>query len=147
MAVRRPRLDDGAGQLPQGPRRQGDVQEARPGDIHAFDAGDLPQPSRDGLRDLAPGLGGGLGQPQRNIGRIVAVLRVLRALQHDLRGHVAGEIARVDALGHGEADSGSEIGRSHRSILEARVNRLRQSRELAVRPPAHHSGPPRLDRI
>ena len=42
-------LDDGAGQLAGGRRVEGDVEEARPGDVDGLDPGDLAEAGRRGV--------------------------------------------------------------------------------------------------
>jgi hypothetical protein len=62
------------------------VDEAGAGDLGALDEIIRGQCRDDGLRKLARTAAGGLGEPHRDVGRKIAVLRIAGALNGDLGG-------------------------------------------------------------
>ncbi len=66
----------------RGGKRQ--VDEARPRDLRASDLGVAAERGDDGLGGLARLAAHALGELQRDVGREVAVLRILRSIELDL---------------------------------------------------------------
>ena len=83
-AVVRSGFDDGLGQGTGRGGVHGDVQEARPGDVHGGDAVDGLQPGAEDGGEFARVGAGLLGQLQGDVGGPVAVLPVLRSLHAHL---------------------------------------------------------------
>ena len=136
-AVGLPRRDRPDGDLPEGVGGEGDVEEAGAGDVDPGDALVAAQLLGDQLGDLAGRPPGRLGQPQRHVGGVVAVLGVLRALDDDLVGDGDGERTAVDDRRHGGADHVAELLGCHRVIV-------RGAAPPAVASPAAPGSAPRL---
>src|SRR5699024_10283053 len=103
-AVAGSRLDDGPGELARGGRVEGDVEESGAGDVDVGDAGGGPETFGDDAREIAGPHAGGPRQLHRDVARPVAVGLLLRSLHADLRGHLDGDVARLDGGGEGGAD-------------------------------------------
>ncbi len=105
--------DDGARQLARGARGEAEVEESGPGDVHGLDLGHRAQPRREQLGDGARGLPGPVRELEGHVGRVVAVVAVLRPLDgHGLRdGH--GQLAVFDGGGHGVDDGLGQLLGSH----------------------------------
>ena len=137
--VRRAGVEHRAHQAGQRVLGEGQVEEAGAGDVHPVDARVLPQPGGEQLGHLPRRPAGGLGQPERDVGGIVAVLAALRAL-HD-RGvrHGHGEVAGPDRRADGVEDGGGELGGSHAAMLLRRCGEAHG----AFTPPTYHGRVPR----
>ena len=99
---------------------EGDVEEAGTGHVHRGDAGLGAQLLGEELGDLARRPAGGLGQPEGDVGGVVAVLAVLGPLDDDLVGHVDGEHTTTDGPAHGGPDDVTQLLGCHRvSVLTA----------------------------
>ena len=120
--VRSSRLDDGARELARGRRVQRDVQEARPRDVDARDAGDRGQALGQQVREVARRDTRLLAQLERDVGRPVAVLARARSL-HRHHGRQVGRIQGQGAVGHGGDQDGAqgvgELGGGHRESVSA----------------------------
>ena len=101
----------------QGPLREGDVEEAGSGDVDLRDGGLRGQLGGDDVGHLARRAARGLGQPECDVGRIVAVLAILGAVDDDLVRDVDGEHASADGPAHGGADEGLQLLGCHRTSV------------------------------
>ena len=120
-AVRRPGGHHVGRDLALRSRGDGDVEESRSRDVDLGDAVGGGQRVGQGLRQLAwrhPRL---LGQLERDVGRVVAVLLVARPLHDHLGRHPVGQaqVSRLDLCGEGGDDGIGELGGRHRSSLTA----------------------------
>ena len=106
-------LDDRRGQTAERPGGQGDVEEARTGNLDGADAVRVAQPGGDRLGNLARRAAGGLRQPQRDVRGVVAVLAVLGSLNHYFVGRSPGELAGCQASGHGFPNGYGEFSGVH----------------------------------
>ena len=124
-----------AGQLAERGGGERDVEEAGAGDVDLGDAvGCSRSRAASGLGDLARRAAGGLGQPQRDVGGVVAVLGVLRAARRALGGHRHRRIRPRDGGSDRAEDRGDEFGRGHRSIVVAGRRAVSGPRGRTARP-------------
>ena len=106
--------------LPQRALGEGDVQEARPGDVDGGDRGLRAQLLGQRLGHGARRDARGLGQPHRDVGGVVAVGAVLRPLDDDVVGHLDGERPALDGPAHSGPDDVAQLLGCHRgSVLTA----------------------------
>src|SRR5690606_34891819 len=110
-AVRRRGLDDGAGELTLGGRGDPEVEEPRTGDVDGFDAVTLTQPDGEELGQRTRIRAGLLGQLHGDVGGVVAVIAVARALDDDGGGHAVGQgdVAGLDSRREDVAHGGGQL--------------------------------------
>ncbi len=106
-------LDDRASELTLGRGVEGDVEEARAGDVDAGNPGQLREPGRDQLRDVARRSPSRLRELKRDVGRVIAVLLVLRALDNDGLRRLDRELSVGHRGPHRGDDGLREFGGSH----------------------------------
>src|SRR5207302_6818922 len=115
------RQHDGSRELALGGLRKPDVQEARAADLDGLDAGLHAQMHGDRLSDLARWPRCELREPHRRIGRVIAVLTVLRPLHRDVDigdlAHLRRQRAGVNRGVYRSSDGVHDVGGSHRSRL------------------------------
>ena len=109
----------------------------------ALDAVLRPQLGGQQLGDLARRPAGGLGQPQRHVGGVVAVLRVLRPLDDDLGRDVDGQLTSAHDRPDGGPDDVLQLLRCHRTSVLTAARRARRGRPAARGCPGRR---PRLGR-
>jgi hypothetical protein len=107
--------------LPERTLREGDVQEAGAGHVDTGDARLRTQLLGEQLGHLARWPAGRLGQTEGDVGGVVAVLAVLRALDDDLVGRLDGEHASADRPAHGGPDDVLQLLGCHRTSVLTRV--------------------------
>src|SRR5699024_11804674 len=106
-------LDDGPGQLTGGGGLEGDVEEARAGDVDRGDARARLEPAGEDVGEVARLPAGRPRQLHRDVARPVAVPLPLRSLYADLGGHLETQVAGLDGGGQGVTDRVGELIGGH----------------------------------
>ncbi len=136
-AVRRTGRDDLRGQGALGAGLDADVEEAGTGDLGARDAVGRAELVGEQLRELARVHAGLLGQLQRDVGGVVAVLLDLGALDEHLGRHPVGQRdrPRLAEGGEGTDDGRRELLGSHPPRLSALRMPPERGRPAGLRSP------------
>src|SRR5690606_39728955 len=96
-----------------------DLEEPRTGDVDGFDAVTLTQPDGEELGQRTRIRAGLLGQLHGDVGGVVAVIAVARALDDDGGGHAVGQgdVAGLDSRREDVAHGGGQLLGGHRASV------------------------------
>ena len=136
-AVRRAGGDDVVGDLALRSGVDADVEEARTGHLDAGDAVGPLQPCGHQPREVTRGLAGLLGELERDVGGVVAVALLPRALHGDRLGQAAGQRDRAlrGEVRQGGDDQVGELLGVHRARVSAPAGRPRPTSACRISAP------------